>query len=144
MNRLGGKAIEAFDRCGTLWIENLLAPRFVDDLHDAFADRYARQSQEELERRYAKVGDQRYMITVKVKPPFDSVALSANPTLMPLLEHFLGEDCVISSFGTVVSFPGGQKSKRTLRLPATVRVRIRLPGTAAPRDHLGRAVGGFG
>lgn len=98
--------IEKFDRNGALWIENLLSPKFVDELNHAYTKRYARLSKKELKQRYAKVGDRRYMISVKVKPPFDSVALSANPVLLPLLKHFLGDNCVISSFGSVVSFPG--------------------------------------
>ena len=102
-------AIEKFDRWGALWIENLLAPNFVDELQAAFMDLYGRLSEKQLQQRHAKVGDSRYMITVKIKPPFDSVALSANPMLMPLFQHFLGEPCVISSFGVVVSFPGAAK-----------------------------------
>jgi ectoine hydroxylase-related dioxygenase (phytanoyl-CoA dioxygenase family) len=99
-------AIEKFDRSGALWIENLLSPKFVDELNHAYTKRYAQLSKKKLKQRYAKVGDGRYMISVKVKPPFDSVALSANPVLLPLLKHFLGDNCVISSFGSVVSFPG--------------------------------------
>ena len=100
------QAIQLFDQHGALWIKNLLSPDFVRELHEAFTSRYASKPEDKLARKFAKVGDRRYMITTKIRPPFDSVALSANPRLMPLLKHFLGSHLVISSFGTVVAFPG--------------------------------------
>jgi len=47
------------------------------------------------------------MITVKIKGAFNTPELYANPILMPIINQLLGQP-VISSFGSVVSFPGAE------------------------------------
>ncbi|GAG46427.1 unnamed protein product [marine sediment metagenome] len=59
-----------------------------------------------MRKRFAVVGDGRFMITLSVKRPFNTPDLYANPRLMPILHRLLGADCVISSFGSVVAFAG--------------------------------------
>jgi ectoine hydroxylase-related dioxygenase (phytanoyl-CoA dioxygenase family) len=99
-------AVASFNQHGALWIENALPRQFVRGLQEAYSAKYTSLSKTKLRKRYAVVGDGRYMITVSVKPPFNSPELYANPTLMPILQQLLGADCVISSFGSVVAFPG--------------------------------------
>ena len=69
--------------------------------------RYENLSPRELNSRFSKVGDARFMITVKIKGAFNTPDLYANPILMPILNKLLGPP-VISSFGSVVSFPGAE------------------------------------
>ncbi len=100
------QAVDRFREHGTLWLENVLAADFVNCLREAYTDRYLSLSRKTLSKRYAVVGDKRFMITVKIKPPFNSPALFANPIVMPIMERLLGSDCTISSFGSVVAMPG--------------------------------------
>jgi ectoine hydroxylase-related dioxygenase (phytanoyl-CoA dioxygenase family) len=100
------QAIDRFRQYGTLWLENVLAPDYVSCLREAYADRYLSLSRATLRKRHAVVGDKRFMVTVKIKPPFNSPALFANPVVMPIVRQLLGSDCTISSFGSVVAMSG--------------------------------------
>ncbi len=81
---------------------------FVSDLAIEYSEKYTSRGQRELASRFARVGDQRFMISVKIKGVFNSPQLYANPNLMPILSRLLGDDFVISSFGSVVAFPGAE------------------------------------
>ena len=98
--------IDLFRQHGTLWLENVLSPEYIGCLRSAYADRYLSLSRKTLRKRHAVVGDQRFMITVKIKPPFNSPALFANPIVLPMVQRLLGSDCTISSFGSVVAMSG--------------------------------------
>ncbi len=102
------EAAELFVQHGALWMENVLPCRLVDQLHQAFVDRYGQRSRATLRKRHAAVGDDRYMITVKIKPPFQTPMLYANPVWMPILRDLLGQDCNISSFGAVLAMAGAE------------------------------------
>ncbi|QDT11363.1 phytanoyl-CoA dioxygenase family protein [Planctomycetes bacterium K23_9] len=99
-------AASLFQQQGALWIDQLFSRRFVQRLSKVYFRKYASLSQQELESRYACVGDQRYMITTEVKGKFNSPDLYANGHLMPILQELLGRHFVISSFGSVIAFPG--------------------------------------
>ncbi|MCG8648817.1 MAG: hypothetical protein MI861_03240, partial [Pirellulales bacterium] len=101
-------AAKLFRQHGALWLENALSRSLVAELQSAYLDSYASLSRTKLRRRYAAVGDDRFMITVKVKPPFNSSDLLANPRLLSIVKELLGDDCIISSFGSVVAFPGAE------------------------------------
>lgn len=55
-----------------------------------------------------KVGDKRYMETIKVCPPFDDYRLFAAPKILQLLISLLGQDLVLNSYTSVISLPGSQ------------------------------------
>lgn len=99
-------AVESFREHGALWLESALPVELIAQLRDAYSRRYTSLGKTKLGKRFAAVGDKRFMVTVKVKPPFDSPSLFANPTLMPIFHQLLGPDCIISSFGSVVALPG--------------------------------------
>jgi ectoine hydroxylase-related dioxygenase (phytanoyl-CoA dioxygenase family) len=99
-------AVDLFHRHGALWLESVFSPQFVQDLSEAYLKTYLSLGQDTLRKRYAMVGEDRYMITVKIKPPFNTPILYANPRLMPILHELLGPDLRISSFGSVVALPG--------------------------------------
>ena len=101
------KASELFTRDGALWLKNALDPQFVTELLGAYLKRYENLSRRELNSRFSKVGDERYMISVKIKGAFNTPELYDNPILMPILNQLLGQS-VISSFGSVVAFPGAE------------------------------------
>ncbi|MFK7765933.1 MAG: phytanoyl-CoA dioxygenase family protein [Mariniblastus sp.] len=99
-------AVEQFGTHGALWISNVFDRGFVETLADAYHSQYTSQTSAQLRKRHAVVGDQRFMVTVTIEPPFNNPDLYANPLLMTILKKLLGYDCVISSFGSVVTFPG--------------------------------------
>lgn len=102
------QAIGAFDRHGSLWLQNLLAPDFVVALANRFTEKYESLGQHCLGEKHAAVGDQRYMVTVRMKNEFNSPAMYANPIVMELLASLLGKNFLISSLGVVIAFPGAK------------------------------------
>ncbi|NNE01368.1 MAG: hypothetical protein HKN47_28980 [Pirellulaceae bacterium] len=99
-------AIERYQEHGVLWIEDLFSRDYIREIAEYYHEKYTCLSKSQLESRYAKVGDRRYMISVNVKGPLNCPALYANHRLMPILQNLLGPQCVISSFGSVIAFPG--------------------------------------
>ncbi len=100
------RANQLFQSHGALWIKNVFDPELIETLAQAFDQRYTSRPVSELKKRYAIVGDHRFMITIRVESPFDDPSLFDNSLLMPILEGLLGKQCLISSFGSVVTFPG--------------------------------------
>lgn len=100
------QAVELFRAHGTLWLENVLPVDFVQRLADAYQQRYTTQSVRSLKRHHALVGDHRFMITVSMESPFNDPRLYANDRMMPILKTLLGDQCLISSLGSVLTFPG--------------------------------------
>jgi ectoine hydroxylase-related dioxygenase (phytanoyl-CoA dioxygenase family) len=94
-------AVSLFEDNGALWIKNV----FDRELAAAYQQRYTSLGRSKLDKRHANVGHRRFMVTIKVEPPFDNAQLYANPILMQLSRKLLGEWCKISSFGSVVTFP---------------------------------------
>ncbi|MGB7342802.1 MAG: phytanoyl-CoA dioxygenase family protein [Pirellulaceae bacterium] len=99
-------AVETYLQHGALWIENLFPRRFVQQLSKVYVRKYASLSIEQLGARFAKVGDRRYMVATEIKGKFNSPDLYANSRLMPVLTRLLGRHFIISSFGSVIAFPG--------------------------------------
>ena len=93
---------------GALWLKNAIPSSFVDELASAYKQKYTAQPRKKLKKKHAVVGDQRFMISIKLEPPFNDQRLYANPILLPLVQSLLGTHCIISSFGSVLSFPGAQ------------------------------------
>lgn len=100
------QAVQLFRDHGALWIENAFSQELIDSLAEAYEDRYTSRRVSELKKRYALVGDHRFMITVDVEPPFDAPQLFDNPDLQPIFRELIGHQYLISSFGSVVTFPG--------------------------------------
>lgn len=55
-----------------------------------------------------KVGDKRYMETIKICPPFDDDRLFAAPKVLQVLISLLSNDLVLNSYTSVISLPGSQ------------------------------------
>ena len=100
------QAVQQFRDHGALWIKNVFPTEFVDQLAEAYNERYTSLRVSELKRRYAIVGDHRFMITVDVETPFDDPLLFDNPMMRPVFGELIGQQYLISSFGSVVTFPG--------------------------------------
>ena len=103
------EATSLFTQHGALWVKNAIPADLVGRLHDAFVQRYATLEKAKLRKRHAAVGEGRFMITVRVKPPFNAPVLFANPVLVPILTDLLGPGFVIASFGSVIAFAGADQ-----------------------------------
>jgi hypothetical protein len=92
----------------------LLPGAFDRALVESLRDAYLTFIEAALQRDHARgrVGDQRFMVPVEVKPPFDDPRLSANPLVLPILKRQLGDDCIMNSFGSVVALPGAASQVR--------------------------------
>ena len=102
------KAVRAFRDKGAVWLSGVFTRGFIGRLKSAFQRDYASLGEQELGRRFALVGDRRYMISVQIEPPFQSPKLYANNEVMPIVENVLGAGCVISSFSAVVARSGAE------------------------------------
>jgi ectoine hydroxylase-related dioxygenase (phytanoyl-CoA dioxygenase family) len=104
---------------GCVVLENAFPPVLIQDLHRTFTRKYKRYCTPgvDVPNDVLKVGDKRWMITVKVKGAFNQPAVYANPLLFPWLMQLLGEECYLSSFGCVVSHPGAKAQHRHRDLP---------------------------
>lgn len=100
------RAKKSFLDDGTLLIRNVFTRQLISRLRGAYFRRYCELDADELAAQFAMVGDHRYMINVLLNKPFLTPKLYANPLLTPMLDRWLGADHQISSFGSVVSFPG--------------------------------------
>ncbi len=101
-----GDVQQIFCDQGAVWLERVFSRRLIRQLSKIYFRKYASLAQSELESRYACVGDRRYMITTQIKGKFNQPDLYAHARLMPIFENLLGRHFVISSFGSVVAFPG--------------------------------------
>ncbi len=65
-----------------------------------------------------RVGESRWMVTLKLKGPFADPLVFAHPLLWPLFRHLLGEEMILNSFGGVLSLPGAKAQHEHRDLPA--------------------------
>jgi hypothetical protein len=104
---LGSGAIENASRCfrkdGALIIEDIVDRAVIVGVREAFGALYAQFCSERED--VARVGGLRFMVTVKLEPPFDDPRLFANPYLLPILSAALDENFVIGAFGVICSLP---------------------------------------
>jgi hypothetical protein len=94
---------------GCLQIDGLFPTAEIERYRAAFLRRYRRFLRGEAGRIYPDalmVGPGRYMITVRVQPPFSTPALYANPLVLPIVRRLLGPECILGGFGAVAALPG--------------------------------------
>jgi len=99
-------ASELFRVHGFLLLENIFSPDFIKKLHATFIKRYRHYSRDGEFPDALPLGDKRHMITVELKPPFNTPLLYANPFAFPIIKQVLGQDCILGGFGAAVSLPG--------------------------------------
>lgn len=100
------QAAHLFRLHGTLMLENSFDPGLVQTLQSEFVDNYASIDRTELEKTCLPVGNERYMFTIRLQPPFMDPAVYAAPRVLPVVRELLGDDCIIQSIGTVCAYPG--------------------------------------
>jgi len=96
-------ASQCFRRDGALIVEDIVEPAVIVRARQEFRAKYSEFCSERKD--VASVGGQRFMVTVKLEPPFDDPSLFANPYILPILGAALDEGFVIGAFGVVCSSP---------------------------------------
>ncbi len=100
------EAEEALTEKGLIHLRGAFDPAFLGQLRDDFFATYAGLEPEEFEEVGARVGHERYMVSMPLKGVYFDTRLYAHPLLMPLAERLLTEEFVLNSFTAVCSFTG--------------------------------------
>lgn len=100
------RAANHFRLHGCLTLENSFDPALVRAMQADFLDNYAARERTEVERSCLKVGEERYMFSIELKPPYLEPGIYASPIVLPVVKELLGDDCIIQSFGVVCAYPG--------------------------------------
>jgi hypothetical protein len=91
---------------GCLILDGLFPVDSIVRLRSAFLKGYAGYLEDRPHTDALCVGDRRFMITVRVEPPFEDPQIYANPIVLQLLRKRLNDNLVLGSFGCVVALPG--------------------------------------
>jgi ectoine hydroxylase-related dioxygenase (phytanoyl-CoA dioxygenase family) len=97
------QASQRFRKDGAVIVEDIVDAAAIVRARQAFDAEYAQFCTERED--VARVGERRFMVTVKLEPPFGDPQLFANPYLLPLLTAALDENFVIGAFGIVCALP---------------------------------------
>jgi hypothetical protein len=102
--------VEKFNEAGWLQMGGL----FPIDLIASLCSEAERQVDELMDeksghRAYLRVGDERVMLSVKLRGPLLDPQVYANPILLTVLSHLLGPDMLIDSFTCVTAMPGARE-----------------------------------
>lgn len=100
------RAAHLFRVHGCMTMENSFDQGLVKELQQHFLQRYASKDLKEVEKTCLKVGEGRYMFTIRLQAPFMDPAVYAAPKVLPVVRELLGGDCIIQSIGTVCAYPG--------------------------------------
>lgn len=101
------KAWDIFDREGAVLIDNVLQDKALADLRKSYHERVENWRIAQLGKPNS-VGDKRFTVPIRVKPPFNNPNLFANPVIMDLLTQAMGAKPVLSAFGAVVTRKGAR------------------------------------
>ena len=99
------EAVEIYTEDGCLLLNNVLSKDYVKTLHTSYIKKYSPYFKDKKFQNALRVGDQRFMVTIKMETPFNSQKVYANPLVYPIIENLLGDECIINGFGSVVSLP---------------------------------------
>lgn len=107
-------AYEALQEHGCVLLRGVLQPRIVDEMHKDFlrhfgsldASAMAAETKKAQPNPFTERGGKRYEITLEMRDAFGQPEVFANPVLVKFLMGLLRATMRLSSFSTVVSFPG--------------------------------------
>lgn len=94
------EAISLFQEYGFVRLNNIFDPDVMRQWDAHYRKRYKSYLHS------TNQPNKRPLFTVDVEGPFNDPYFYANPLLMPFYKQFLGEDCILGSLSSVVSFPG--------------------------------------
>lgn len=91
---------------GTLIIKDAISPKLVERCKTDFLQDYKKYLSSNRQDDALRVGDKRFMITVKMAGNFANPHLFAAPMVFPIIDEILGSDAILGSFTAVASLPG--------------------------------------
>ena len=127
-----GRAVEIYQRNGSLLMENSFEPGLVQAMQSDFMQNYASRPAEELRATSLFVGHGRFMFSVDLHAPYMDPAVYAPARVMPIVKALLGDDCVIQSIGVVCAYQGSQAQHVHRDHPPLFPDAIELGPTAPP------------
>ncbi len=102
-------AASLYAKYGVLQIDNVFPVDMIQGLQDAFFARYTSYFRKDDHPDALRLGDQRYMLTVDLDPPFNDPRLYASALVLPIVQKLLGDTCILGAFTAVISLPGAGK-----------------------------------
>ena len=105
-------AAKEIRQSGAIVVENAIDRQLIEHARKIFFEEYGRYLDGRKHADTLEVGSGRLMITVDIRPPFDSSLFFANPFLLPLLQAVLGKSLVVDAFGVVCSLPSAPQQVR--------------------------------
>jgi len=106
---LGSETIERASRCfradGALIIEDIVDTAIITAARGAFDLAYSHYLDGSKHEDALTVGERRFLITIRLEPPFDDPRLFANPYLLSVVSAALDNRFVLGAFGVVCSLP---------------------------------------
>ena len=100
------QAISIYNDDGCLLLKNVFSEGYINNLNTSFKKKYSRFFKNKVHENALEVGNQRFMVTIKMETPFNSHKLYANTLVFPIIKALLGEECILNGFGSVISLPG--------------------------------------
>jgi len=101
------RALEIYNKSGALLIDRMISPQLLADLQSAYGETVKNWRAAGLGKPN-NVGDKRFTVPIRIKPPFNDPALFANPVLLNLLTEVMGDRPILSAFGAVVTLRGAR------------------------------------
>lgn len=105
-SNLVARAAHDFRLNGCLTLEGSFDGDLVRAAQADFFEHYASRDRTEVEQTCLKVGIERYMFSIELRPPWLHPGIYASPGVIPVVRELLGKDCILQSFGVVCAYPG--------------------------------------
>lgn len=100
--------IEQFNLHGAVQLDEIFEPAFIARLQKQFEQKYGRHFHDGHHPHALRTGDKRYMLTLELDEAFGDPELVASGMLMPFVRSLLGDDCIMSTYTSVISLPGAK------------------------------------
>ncbi|WP_430426997.1 phytanoyl-CoA dioxygenase family protein [Parasphingorhabdus sp.] len=101
------KSTKIFNKTGVAVIDQMISPQLVSELRTAFYERVDNWQNTNLGKPN-NVGDKRFTVPIRMQPPFNDPAVYANPALISMLTHAMGQRPILNAFGVVVTEEGAR------------------------------------
>lgn len=97
-----------FREHGAMLLSAVIPKERVLAMREAFYQRCSMYMEDKPHADALKVGHRRFMITPEFAPPFADPEVYASTGILRLMRSLLSDECILGSFGAVVSLPGAE------------------------------------
>lgn len=98
-------ATKLYKKNGFLILKNILNQDVIKDMCRSYLEDNKDYFTDNSSLDASDVGHRRKMITVEIKPPFNTDSLYANPFILPIIIALLGKKIILGSLGSVAAMP---------------------------------------